>query len=63
MIEHQVELDMDTKLVELIQILLVHEIFVDVVIDDGKAAIQVAVEKSGQDVEQRKYILELGSFE
>jgi len=63
MIKHQVELDLYTERIELMQIIWTHKFLVDVVIDYRKPSIQVAVEERGEDVEQRKGILELGPFE
>ena len=63
MIQHQVELDLDTQLVQILQIPGTDEFFVYVVINDGKTPIQVAVEKGRQDIEQRECVLQLGPFE
>jgi hypothetical protein len=52
MVEDKIELDLDTKPVEFGYVPGGDQFFIDVVINDGKATIQVTVEKGGKDIEE-----------
>ena len=62
-VQDEIELEHDIQLVQRLQVFFGNQFVIEVVIDDGKAAIQVAVENGWQDVEQGEYILELRHLE
>ena len=59
MVQNQVELDLDAELVQCVEVFMADEFLVDVVVDDRKPAIEIAVEERRQDVEQRECVLQL----
>ena len=63
MVEHQVQLQQDAELVEGFEIAGRYEVSVQVIVDDGEAAIKVAVEDGGQHVQQAEDVGELGAPE
>jgi hypothetical protein len=63
MVEHHIKLQDYAKLVQSLQVHRAYKLFIDVVVDDRKTAIQVAVEKGGKDIEKREDILEFRTFQ
>ena len=52
-----------SELVQCVEVFMADEFLVDVVVDDGEAAIQVTVEEGREDIEEREGVPEFGSPE
>ena len=63
MIQHEIELEHDIELVEFLQVFPGNEFVVEIVIDNGKAAIKITVENGRKDIEQGENILEFRPLE
>jgi hypothetical protein len=63
MIEHEIKLDIDTKPVQLVQVVLADQLFIKIIVNDRKPTVEVAMKKRGQNIEERKSVLHFGTLE